>query len=156
MKNTKNTKTAKIGVALSVFNPKISLRLKAGALAELKKLGIKNFEIIEVPGVVEIPLTAQWLFQKNCQAVVALGCVIRGKTDHYEACCRMVEQGCMEVQLKMNRPLIFGVLMTGSQKQALARTGGAKGHIAREGIQTALNMLSNLNQIQPKTPLSRD
>ena len=152
----KNTKTVKIGVALSQFNPKISVRLKAGALAELKKSGIKNFEIIEVPGVVEIPLTAQWLFQKNCQAVVALGCVIRGKTCHYEACCRMVERGCMEVQLKMNRPLIFGVLMTENQTQALSRTGGAKGHIARASIQTALKMLSHLKQIQPKIPLSKD
>ena len=98
----------KIGLVLSTFNKDISTRLKEGALEELEKEGIKNFEILEVPGVMEIPLSAQWLFQKDCQVVIALGCVIRGETSHYEACCRLVEQGCMQVQLKMNRPLVFG------------------------------------------------
>ena len=151
MKATKPA-TGKIGIALSVFNPEISNRLKAGALAELKKNDIKNFEIIEAPGVVEIPLTAKWLFQKNCQAVIALGCVIRGKTSHYQACCQMVQQGCMAVQLQVNRPLIFGVLMTENKQQALSRTGGAKGHIARLSVQTALTMLSLLQQIKPQKP----
>ena len=133
-----------IGLVLSTFNKDISIRLKEGALEELSKERIENFEIIEVPGVVEIPLSAQWLFQKDCQAVIALGCVIRGETSHYEACCRLVEQGCMQVQLKMNRPLIFGVLMTENKEQALARTGGEKGHIGCTSVQTALKMLSLL------------
>lgn len=138
----------KIGLVLSTFNKDISIRLKEGALEELAKQGIKEIEIIEVPGVVEIPLSAQWLFQKDCQVVIALGCVIRGETSHYEACCRLVEQGCMQVQLKMNRPLIFGVLMTENKEQALARTGGDKGHIGRTSVQTALKMLSTLDQVQ--------
>ena len=140
----------KVGLVLSLFNSDISARLKAGALAELKKAGIEHFEIVEVPGVVEIPLSAQWLFQKDCQAVIALGSVIRGETSHYDACCRLVEQGCMQVQLKMNRPLIFGILMTENKEQALARTGGKKGHIARTAVQTALKMLFSLEQIHQK------
>lgn len=134
----------KIGVVLSLFNSDISARLKEGVLAELKEVGIDNFEIVEVPGVVEIPLSAQWLFQKDCQVVIALGAVIRGETSHYDACCRLVEQGCMQVQLKMSRPLIFGVLMTENKKQALARTGGKKGHIARTAVQAAFKMLFSL------------
>ena len=142
------SKIKKIGVVLSLFNSDISARLKEGVLSELKAVGIDNFEMVEVPGVVEIPLSAQWLFQKDCQAVIALGAVIRGETSHYEACCRLVEQGCMQVQLKMNRPLIFGVLMTESKEQALARTGGKKGHIARTSVHTALKMLLTLEQVQ--------
>jgi len=125
-------------VVLSLFNSDISSRLKEGVLIELKKSGIRNFKIVEVPGVVEIPLSAQWLFQEGCQAVIVLGSVIRGETSHYESCCRLAEQGCMQVQLKMNRPLIFGILMTENKDQALARTGGAKGHIAQSAVQTAL------------------
>ena len=146
----KNSDFKKIGLVLSLFNLDISSRLKNGALDELKKEGIDNFEIIEVPGVVEIPLSAQWLFQKDCQAVIALGTVIRGETSHFNACCRMVEQGCMQVQLQMNRPVIFGILMTENKEQALARTGGAKGHIARAAVQTTLKMLSCLEQVQGK------
>ena len=138
----------KIGLVLSTFNRDISTRLKEGALEELSKEGIENFEIIEVPGVVEIPLSAQWLFQKDCQVVIVLGCVIRGETSHYEACCRLVEQGCMQVQLKMNRPLIFGVLMTENKEQALARTGGGKDHVGRTSVQTALKMLLAMKQVQ--------
>ena len=153
MKKTKGAvKGQKIGLVLSVFNPDISARLKEGALAELKKAGVNHFETVEVPGVVEIPLTAQWLFQKNFSAVIALGSVIRGETDHYTACCQMAQQGCMQVQLKMNRPLIFGVLMTDNKEQALKRTEeeGPKGHIARASVQTALKMLYCLQQINPK------
>ena len=131
-----------MGVVLSVFNKDIADRLKRAALSELKKQGITNFKLVEVPGVVEIPLTAKWLFQKDYEAVIALGAVIRGETSHYSACCRLVEQGCMQVQLEMNRPLIFGVLMTDNKAQALARTGGKKGHIARSSVSTALKMLA--------------
>ena len=140
----------KIGLVLSVFNKDIFTRLKEGALEELKKARIEDFEMIEVPGVMEIPLSAQWLFQKDCQVVIALGCVIRGETSHYEACCRLVEQGCMQVQLKMNRPLVFGILMTENKEQALARTGGEKGHIGRTSVQTALEMLVTLEQVQQR------
>ena len=137
----------KVGLVLSVFNSDISSRLKKGALAELKKLGIENFKIEEVPGVVEIPLVVQWLFKKDYEIVIALGAVIRGETSHYTACCRLVEQGCMQVQLQMNRPVIFGVLMTENKEQALARTGGEKGHIARSSVQIALKMLKLKKQL---------
>ena len=134
-------KDNKIAVVLSVFNRDVSDRLKEGAVDELKIQGIKNFKMVEVPGVIEIPLTADWLFQKGFQVVIALGTVIRGETSHYSACCQMVQQGSMQVQLKHSRPLIFGVLMTDSKDQALARSGGEKGHIARSSVQTALKML---------------
>ena len=140
----------KIGVALSLFNEPISRRLKAGALDELKNLGITDIQLAEVPGVVEIPMAAQWLFQVGCEGVIALGAVIQGETFHYEACQRMAEQGCMHVQLKENRPLIFGVLMTSSKKQAFARSGGVKGHVGKTAAQGIMKMLQLKQQLLNK------
>ncbi len=132
----------KIALVLSTFNEDISARLKKGAMDELHLQGVEDFRLVEVPGVVEIALTAQWLFQKNWEAVIALGSVIRGETSHYEACCQLVQIGCTKVQLKMNRPIVFGVLMTDNKEQALARTGGKKTHIARACVRTAMQMLA--------------
>lgn len=140
--------TKKIAVLLSVFNVDIASRLKQEVLKELKKNNIKDFEITEVPGVVEIPLVAQNLFKSGYQSVIALGSVIRGETTHYEACCRLVEQGCMQVQLKFNRPLIFGILMTETKQQAFDRTGGVKGNVAQASVQIALKMLSVIKPLK--------
>ena len=136
------TNNNKIAIVLSMFNPELSQALKAGALDEMKKVGFHNFKLVEVPGAVEIPLAAKWLFQEGFLAVVALGALIRGETSHYEACCRLVEKGLMEVQMEMNRPITFGILMTDNKEQALARAGGAKGDMGRQAVQTALAMLS--------------
>ena len=144
-----NLNTEKIAVVVSQFNKEIAQRLEEGALSELKKAGYSQFELVKVPGVVEIPLTAKWLFEQGAKVVIALGTVIRGETSHYNACCRLVEQGTMQVQLKMNRPLIFGILMTDNKAQALARTGGTKGHIAKSAVQTALEMLKVQTTFRP-------
>ena len=141
MQNNLIHKEKKLAVVLSIFNKDISTRLKQSASKELNKHHITNVKWVEVPGVIEIPLTASWLFKKNYQVVIALGAVIKGETSHYEACCHMVEQGCMQVSLKEDKPLIFGVLMTDNKEQALARTGGHKGNIAHSAVQTALKML---------------
>ena len=141
MQNNSTNKKKKLAVVLSVFNKDISDRLKQNANEELKKCNISNVKWVEVPGVIEIPLAANWLFEKNYQAVIALGSVIKGETSHFEACCHMVEQGCLQISLKTGKPLIFGVLMTDNKEQALARTGGHKGNIAVSAVQTALKML---------------
>ncbi len=143
-----SNKVESIAVVSSVFNTQIHQRLKEGTLDELKKSAVQNVKWVDVPGVIEIPLTAQWLFQNNYALVIALGTVIRGETSHYTACCRMVETGCMDVQLKMNRPIIFGILMTDNRQQALARSGGEKGHIGRAAVRTALQMLKTKKQLE--------
>ena len=137
----------KIGIVLSLFNEPISLRLKKGALTELEKLGVMDVQLTEVPGVVEIPLAARWLFQSGCQGVIALGSVIQGETSHNEACQRIVEQGCIRVQLEENRPLIFGILMTSNKEQALARSGGGKGHIGKSAARDIIKMLQLKRQL---------
>ncbi len=156
------TKKPEIAIVLSVFYPELAQALKAGALKELKKAGVQNFKLVEVPGAVEIPLTAKWLFQEGFSAVVALGALIRGETSHYEACCRLVEQGLMQVQMEMNRPVVFGILMTDNKEQALTRAEGrqptgkshepaGKGNMGREAVRTALTMLSLYKEIKADT-----
>ena len=140
--------TESIAIVSSVFNKQIYARLKEGTLDELKKFNITNFKWIEVPGVIEIPLTAQQLFHQNYALVLALGAVIKGETSHYEACCHMVESGCMQVQLKMNRRIIFGILMAHNIEQAFARSGGEKGHIGRSAVQTAVQILKQQQEIK--------
>ena len=142
----------KLAVILSLFNQDVAQALKKGAKQELLSQKV-NYSFYEVPGVVEIPLTAKWLFQKGYGAVVALGSVIRGETSHYEACCRLVEQGAMQVQLEFHRPLIFGVLMTENRQQALARAGGDKGDMGREAVRSALTMLALQKEIHKSKSL---
>lgn len=141
-------KKRKVGMVLSVFNEDISLRLKEGALKELKASGWKA-RWVSVPGVVEMALAARWLLQKEeYEGAVALGCVIRGQTSHYEACCRMVEQGCLQVQMETNKPLIFGVLMVPDKALALARSGGEKGNMGSLAVKTLLKMLDLKNRLR--------
>jgi len=138
---------SKIGVVISSFHPAICDRLKEGALEELHSAQMTDVEWMTVPGVVEIPLASQWLFQKGCSVVIALGAIIRGETSHYESCCRLVESGCMQVQLSQGCPIIFGVIAAHNRQQALARSGGHKGHIGRSSVQTALTMLRAKEQL---------
>lgn len=140
----------KVALVVSTFHREISQRLKAGALEELHKAGHLHIPCMEVAGVVEVPLTVQWLLEAGtAQAVVALGCVIKGETSHYDSCCRMVEQGCLQVQLKTGRPVAFGILMTHNRTQAMERSGGGKNHAGRWAARTLLKMLDVKQQIFP-------
>ena len=142
-------KKKRVGVVLSVFNEDISGRLREGAARELKASGWKARWVV-VPGVMEVALAARWLLQKKeYEGAIALGCVIRGQTSHYEACCRVVEQGCLQVQMETNKPLIFGVLMTSDKALALARSGGEKGNMGSSAVKALLKMLDVKKQLHP-------
>jgi 6,7-dimethyl-8-ribityllumazine synthase len=145
----------KIGVITAQFNSEITSQLEAGALLALKEHGLTNDEIVvaRVPGAVEIPLIAQTLIHAGCEGVVALGCVIRGETTHYDSVCRMVEAGCNTVMLQTGRPIGFGVITTENEDQALARAGGAHGNKGSEAAHVTMQMVSLVNRL--KTPTHR-
>ncbi len=124
------------------FNSEYTHLLKAGALEVLQGADV-DFLCVDVPGAVEIPLVCSQFFSKaNCDAVVAIGCVIRGETTHYDSVCRMAENGVLEVMLKFEKPIGFGVITTENDEQAAARCGGAHGNKGAEAAQVALEMLS--------------
>jgi 6,7-dimethyl-8-ribityllumazine synthase len=134
----------RVAVVTSRFNAEITSKLTEGALKNLKKLGFKDSQVtsIEVPGAVEIPLAAKWLLDKKYDGVIALGAVIRGETSHYDYVCSSVERGCTTLQLKTGRPVVFGVLTTENEEQALARVGGAHGHKGEEAAEVLVEMLN--------------
>ena len=145
-----NPKQIKIGIVASLFNDFISKRLLDVCLKELRKEGVleKNITVVWVPGSFEIPLVAQKLAdKKNIQAVICLGAVIRGDTFHFDVISLGVAQGAMQVSLKTQKPVIFGVLTTDTVKQAESRSEVKGDNKGRDAAQAALRMIEVLRKI---------
>lgn len=139
----------KIGIVTSRFNSEITESLETGAFQRLIELGVSAEKIVRVrvPGAVEIPLTARLLIDSECDAVIALGAVIRGETSHYDYVCNAVERGCTQVMLETKKPVVFGVLTTENEEQARDRIGGAHGHKGRDAADVAVEMLNLMDLI---------
>ena len=138
-----------IAIVTALFNEELTKKLEAGAVEFLNKHDMQPMAQVYVPGAVEIPLAVQALLENpDCDAVVALGIVIRGETSHYDYVCNSVERGCSELQLDFNKPVAFGVLTTENRGQAEARCGGAKGNKGFEAAEVAHDMLQVLEGIK--------
>ncbi len=140
----------KIAIVVSRFNQEVTRRLYDGALSRLVELGVPQslLETEWVPGAIELPLAAQQFAQRgDCSAVICLGAVIRGETDHYQYVCEQVSYGCQKVALQHNIPVIFGVLTTLDEVQAFARSGGEHGHKGKEAAEAALEMIATIQKI---------
>lgn len=139
-----------VALIVGVFNRKITQALQDGAVAQLIKCGIheQDIRVYEVPGAVEIPLVAQRLAQSgSVDSIITLGSVIRGDTSHYDLVCQMASQGCMQVSLEYDIPVIFGLLTTENEEQAWDRLGGKYGHKGVELANAAISMYQLLNQL---------
>lgn len=144
-------RSCRIAVVVSLFNQFITGRLQQGCVEQLQNCGISQelITIIEVPGAVELPLIAKKVLETDqADVVIVLGCVIRGDTDHYDYVCQQVSQGCQQVALEFCRPVIFGVLTTDNEEQALSRVGGRHGHKGVDAADAALAMYDIIQQIQ--------
>jgi len=142
--------TFPIGIVVSRFNEDHTKKLLDGALERLNEKGFadKDITVVWVPGAVEIPIACQRLAQQGTfDAIVALGAVVRGETDHYQYVCQAASQGCQQVSLQNDLPVLFGVLTTENDAQAEARTGGAHGHKGRDAVDAALEIVSILRKI---------
>ena len=139
-----------VAIVVSEFNHDITQALLDGALLTLKKyLHEENIMVVWVPGAVEIAFATQYIAkQKRADAIIALGAVIYGETDHYHYVCQQVTQGCQRVMLDESIPVVFGVLTVQSRELALARVGGAKGHVGIESAETAIKMLNLLQSLE--------
>lgn len=133
----------KLAVIVSQFNEEITKKLLAGALQRLQELGNQAETVIWVPGAVEIPLMAQRAARAGqYDAIITLGAVVRGETNHYDYVCQQVSYGCQKVALENNIPIIFGVLTTEDEEQAFARVGGSQGHKGKDAVDCAYSMIS--------------
>ncbi len=134
----------RFAIVVAEWNEEITEALFQGAHETLVKLGVKKKDIIRknVPGSFELPLAAQWMAEKkDIDAVICLGCVIQGETPHFDYICQAVANGIMKVNLKLNKPVAFGVLTTLNKKQAMDRAGGKYGNKGEEAAITVVKML---------------
>lgn len=134
----------RIGVAVARFNEVVTERMLDGAIETLLAHGVRDDDITVtwVPGAFELPLACKWLATSGCDAVVMLGAVVRGGTDHYDYVCSGVTDGALRVQLESGVPIGFGVLTCADMELALARAGGSGGNKGADAAAAALAMLN--------------
>ena len=133
------------GIVVSEWNYEITGALLKGAVDTLQKHGVLEEDIIvkHVPGSYELTLGAQFFTHyTEVDAVIVLGCVIQGETRHFDFICQGVTQGITQLNMKYNRPVIFGLLTTENLDQAKARAGGKLGNKGDEAAITAIKMVA--------------
>lgn len=134
----------RIGIVTARWNDEVTGKLKSGCHATLLKYGVKEEDIshLSVPGSYELPQGARILMTKHrkLDAIICLGCVIKGETDHNDYINRAVASGLMQLGLTSGVPCIFGVLTPNTMEQALDRAGGTHGNKGDEAALTAIQM----------------
>ncbi|NBC25035.1 MAG: 6,7-dimethyl-8-ribityllumazine synthase, partial [Bacteroidetes bacterium] len=134
----------KIGVVTARWNKEVTEKLREGCISTLLEYSVAKDDISElfVPGSYELPQGARILLTKHrkIDALVCLGCVIKGETDHNDYINRAVSTGLMQLGLTSGVPCIFGVLTPSSMEQALDRAGGSHGNKGVEAAATAIQM----------------
>ena len=127
------------------WNSVVVEHLLEGALDALRRHGISDdqMHIVRVPGAFEIPIACQKLAQRDdCDAIIALGAVIRGGTPHFEYVAGECTKGLAQVQMDTGKPIAFGVLTVDSIEQAVERSGTKAGNKGAEAAMSALEMVS--------------
>lgn len=134
----------RFGIVVSRFNEFITSKLLSGCLDALYRHGVdeNNIDIAWVPGAFEIPLAAQKMAQKDYDAVICLGAVIRGATPHFEYVSAEVTKGIAQVGLNANKPVIYGVVTTDTIEQAIERAGTKAGNKGSDAAISAIEMVN--------------
>jgi len=142
----------RIAVVTARWNSHITLRLLEGVRRGLAAAGVDAAEVAEcwVPGAFELPLAAKtWASSGRVDAVICLGCVIRGETTHYESVAGECASGIQAAQLETGVPIAFGALTVENLDQALARSEGPSGHnVGEDGAQVVVEMATLLRQVR--------
>jgi 6,7-dimethyl-8-ribityllumazine synthase len=135
----------RFGLVVSRFNAFITERLLEGAVDCIKRHGgdDHHLEVARVPGAWEIPLAVKWMAEKSkVDAIIALGCVIRGSTPHFDYVAGEVTKGSAQVGLSHGLPVVLGVLTTETIEQAVERAGTKHGNKGWESALAAIEMVS--------------
>jgi 6,7-dimethyl-8-ribityllumazine synthase len=149
LENTTGTlpKGACVVIVRTEWNAAIIDKLEEGCTRILAAQQVEKVKIITVPGAFEIPFAIKSYWDTvsgtmyTPHAFIALGCVLRGGTPHFEYVCKAVTDGIVQLNLQLPVPTIFGVLTLDSQEQADERTGGIHGHKGEEAAITAVKMM---------------
>jgi 6,7-dimethyl-8-ribityllumazine synthase len=142
----------RFAVVAARFNDVVVDRLLAGALDALRRHGVPDdrVDVVRVPGAFEIPPVALRLGQGGYAAVICLGCVVRGDTDHYDHVAGAAATGIAQASVACEVPVIFGVLTCNTMEQAIDRSGGKAGNKGFEAAVTAIEMVSLLGKLKSK------
>jgi 6,7-dimethyl-8-ribityllumazine synthase len=141
-------KDACIVIVHTEWNANIVDKMLEGCLDILNKFEMTNYKVITVPGAFEIPFAIKNFYDRyqnkfeKPQAFIALGCVLRGDTPHFDYVCKAVTDGIVHLNLILPVPSIFGILTVDNQQQADDRTGGIHGHKGEEAALSALKMMA--------------
>ena len=140
----------RFALVVSKYNDFVTDRLQAGALAALSAAGVTpaDVTVLRVPGAFEIPLAAQHAAESGrFDAVICLGCLIRGETSHFEFIASAVAHGLTTAAAATGIPMAFGVLTTNSVEEALARAGDGPGNKGHEAAVAAIEMAEVVTQV---------
>jgi 6,7-dimethyl-8-ribityllumazine synthase len=142
----------RVALCVARFYPELADKLESGAREALAEAGIDDLDRFDVPGAFELPLLAKYAAESGrYAAVVCLGAVIRGETDHYDYVCAEAARGIQNVQLETGVPCGFGLLTVDTIEQALDRvTGGSKRDTGRHAAEAALAALEVKRQLSSR------
>jgi 6,7-dimethyl-8-ribityllumazine synthase len=143
-----------VGIAVSRFNGEITTLLLEGALAELEEAGVgrERIDVVTVPGAFELPFGAMALAKtRRYSCIVALGCVIRGETPHFDYVAGEAASGLQLAALETGVPVAFGLLTCDTRAQAEARAGGERGNKGVEAARSALEMADVFARLRANT-----
>ncbi len=139
----------RIGVVVSRFNEFITEQLLSGALLTLEQRGClpENIRVVKVPGAWELAVAAKHLAPR-CDAIIALGAVVRGDTPHFEYVAASASYGLSQVSLDTGVPVAFGVLTTNDMQQAMDRAGGKSGNKGAEAAEVAIELANLIPRLE--------
>ena len=142
-----NSEGMRFAIVVSEWNSHITENLYTGAEKTLLSSGVKQNDIvrIDVPGSFELVFGAKVAAKYNYDAIICLGSVIKGETDHFDFVCNSVSQGIKDLNIQLDIPVIFGVLTDNTERQAIDRSGGENGNKGVEAAITAIKM-AHLNK----------
>lgn len=136
-----------VGVAAARWNQAITDRLVECAVARLGELGVGEVTVVRVPGALELPLAAQKLAQSGCDAVIVIGTVVRGETDHYEIVVRESAQGVTRVALDTGVPVANAILAVHDYELAVERAGSGEANKGVEAAEAAVKTATALREL---------
>lgn len=136
----------RVGVVTASFNADITSRLREGALGELKSAGISDIVEVHVAGALELPVVVKAL-SATCDAVIAIGAVIEGETDHYVHVCTQTSAGLMQVSIETGVPIGNAVLTVREYEHARERSLPGPGNKGAEAVQAALEAVAAIRAL---------
>ncbi len=145
-----NASGMKVGIVVSEWNNNVTGALLDGAVNTLVKNGVDkdDIKVMTVPGSFELIYGSAQMVKTDVDAVIAIGCVVRGDTPHFDYICAGTTQGLSHLNAKQDKPVIYGLITTNDMQQALDRCGGKMGNKGDECAVTAIKMIDYARRIK--------